>query len=165
MSKTYRLGASQRVVNAVIGSLTRFGLAGRHTYILTVRGRKTGRAYSTPVRLIEDGERWLVAPYGEVDWVRNARAAGKVDIRRAGRSETLRIEEIASDQSAPVLQQYLKRVPAVRPFFDVTPDSPLDDFVSEASRHPVFRLTDEQPGGTAGDDSRSRGLERDPPPA
>ena len=51
----------------------------------------------------------------------------------------LRIEEIASDQSAPVLQQYLKHVPAVRPFFDVTPDSPLNDFVSEASRHPVFR--------------------------
>jgi deazaflavin-dependent oxidoreductase (nitroreductase family) len=123
-------------MNAVIGSLTRFGLAGRHTYILTVRGRKTGRAYSTPVRLIEDGERWLVAPYGEVGWVRNARAAGKVDIRRAGRSETLRIEEIPSDQSAPVLQQYLKRVTAVRPFFDVTPDSPLEDFVSEASRHP-----------------------------
>jgi deazaflavin-dependent oxidoreductase (nitroreductase family) len=99
VSKTYRLGASQRVVNAVIGSLTRFGLAGRHTYILTVRGRKTGRAYSTPVRLIEDGERWLVAPYGEVGWVCNARAAGKVEIRRAGRSETLSIEEVASDQS------------------------------------------------------------------
>jgi hypothetical protein len=45
MSKTYRLGSSQRVVNAVIGSLTRFGLVGRHTYILTVRGRKTGRSY------------------------------------------------------------------------------------------------------------------------
>jgi hypothetical protein len=97
--------------------------------------------------------------------VRNARAVGKVEIRRAGRSEMLRIEEVASDQSAPVLQQYLKRVPAGRPFFAVTPDSPLDDFVSEASRHPVFRLMDEQPGGTAGDDSRSRGLERDPPPA
>ncbi len=96
-SATYRLGASQRFMNAVIGSLTRFGLAGRHTYILTVRGRKTGRAYSTPVRLIEGGERWLVAPYGEVGRVRNARAAGKVEIRRAGRSETLRIEEIASD--------------------------------------------------------------------
>ena len=165
MSKTYRLGASQRVINAVISALTRVGLAGRHTYILTFRGRNTGRAYSTPVRLIEDGDRWLVAPYGEVGWVRNARAAGKVDIRRAGRSETLRIEEITSDQSAPVLQQYLKRVPAVRPFFDVTPNSPLDDFVSEASRHPVFRLTDEQPGGPAGDESRSPGLERDPAPA
>lgn len=104
MGKTYRLGASQHVVNAVIGLLTRFGLAGRHTYILTVRGRKTGRAYPTPVRLIEDGERWLVAPYGEVGRVRRAHAAGKVEIRRAGRSEMLRIEVIASAQSAPVLR-------------------------------------------------------------
>jgi len=45
VSKPHRVGASQRVVNAVIGLLTRFGLAGRHTYIFTVRGRKTGRAY------------------------------------------------------------------------------------------------------------------------
>jgi deazaflavin-dependent oxidoreductase (nitroreductase family) len=144
VAKTYRLGTSRRFVNAVIGPLTRFGLAGRHTYILTVHGRKTGKAYSTPVILIEDDERWLIAPYGDVGWVRNARAAGQVEIRRAGRSETLHIEEVVPEQSAPVLQQYLKRVPVVRPFFDVTTDSPLDAFVSEASRHPVFRLTNEQ---------------------
>jgi deazaflavin-dependent oxidoreductase (nitroreductase family) len=133
-------------VNTLIGPLTRVGLAGRHTYILTVRGRKTGRAYSTPVILIEDGGRWLVAPYGEVGWVRNARATGEVEISRAGRSETLRIEEVAPEQAAPVLKQYLKSVPVVRPFFDVTPDSPLDEFVTEASRHPVFGLTEHRPG-------------------
>jgi len=141
VAKTYRLGASRRLVNAVVGPLTRLGLAGRHTYILTVRGRKTGRAYSTPVLLIEDGERWLVAPYGEVGWVRNARAAGEVEISRARRSEMMGIEEVASEQAAPVLEQYLKSVPVARPFFDVTPKSPLDEFVTEASRHPVFRLT------------------------
>ena len=140
MARTYRLGASRRLVNAVIGPLTRVGLAGRHTYILTVRGRKTGNAYSTPVILIEDGGRWLVAPYGEVGWVRNARAAAEVEISRAGRSETLRIEEVAPEQAAPVLKQYLESVAVVRPFFDVTPDSSLDEFVTEASRHPVFRL-------------------------
>jgi deazaflavin-dependent oxidoreductase (nitroreductase family) len=129
-------------VNAVIGPLARIGLAGRHTYILTVRGRKTGRAYSTPVLLIENGQRWLVAPYGEVGWVRNARAAGEVEISRAGRSEKLRIQEVASLRAAPVLKQYLKSVPVARPFFDVNPGSPLDDFVTEASRHPVFRLTE-----------------------
>jgi hypothetical protein len=92
------------------------------------------------VLLIEDGERWLVAPYGEVGWVRNARAAGEVEISRAGRSEKLHIEEVASEQAAPVLKRYLKSVPVVRPFFDVKPNSPLDDFVTEASRHSVFRL-------------------------
>jgi deazaflavin-dependent oxidoreductase (nitroreductase family) len=141
VAKTYHLGTSRRLVNAVMSPLARRGLAGRHTYILTVRGRKTGRTYSTPVILIEDGERWLVAPYGEVGWVHNARAAGEVQISRAGRSERLCIEEVAPEYSAPVLKQYLKRVPVVRPFFEVTPDSPLADFVTQAPRHPVFRLT------------------------
>jgi deazaflavin-dependent oxidoreductase (nitroreductase family) len=144
MARTYRLGASRRLVNAVIGPLTRVGLAGRHTYILTVRGRKTGKAYesaySTPVILIEDGGCWLVAPYGEVGWVRNARAAAEVEISRARRSETLRIEEVTPEQAAPVLKQYLESVAVVTPFFDVTPDSSLDEFVTEASRHPVLRL-------------------------
>lgn len=133
-------------MNAVIGPLTRLGLAGRHTYVLTVHGRKTGRTYSTPVRLIENGERWLVAPYGEVGWVRNARASGEVQISRAGRSHTLSIEEVAPERAAPVLQRYLKSVPVVRPFFDAKPDSPLEDFVTEASRHPVFRLIERSPG-------------------
>ncbi len=141
MAKTYHLGRARRLVNAVMGPLARVGLAGRHTYILTVTGRKTGRSYSVPVILIENGERWLVAPYGEVGWVRNARAAGEVRISRARRSERLRIEQATPEQSAPVLQRYLKGVPVVRPFFDVTPQSPLADFVAEASQHPVFRLT------------------------
>jgi deazaflavin-dependent oxidoreductase (nitroreductase family) len=123
-----------------MGPLARVGLAGRHAYLLTVRGRKTGRAYSTPVILIEDDDRWLVAPYGDVSWVRNARAAGEVEIRRAGRSETLPIEEATPEQAAPVLKQYLKRVQVVRPFFDVTTNSSLEEFVTEAPRHPVFRL-------------------------
>lgn len=127
-------------MNAVMGPLARVGLAGRHAYLLTVRGRKTGRAYSTPVILIEDDDRWLVAPYGDVSWVRNARAAGEVEIRRAGRSETLPIEEATPEQAAPVLKQYLKRVQVVRPFFDVTTNSSLEEFVTEAPRHPVFRL-------------------------
>ena len=145
MAKTYALGASRRLVNAGISALARLGLAGRHTYILMVKGRKTGRVYSTPVTLIEDGERWLVAPYGEVGWVRNARAAGEVEITRSRRSETMNIEEVAPEQAAPVLKQYLNSVSVVRPFFDVTPESPLDEFVTEAPRHPVFRLTAKQP--------------------
>jgi deazaflavin-dependent oxidoreductase (nitroreductase family) len=141
MAKTYHLGRARRLVNAVMGPLARVGLAGRHTYILTVAGRRTGRPYSVPVILIEDGERWLVSPYGEVNWVRNARAAGVVVLTRARRSERMRIEEVAPEPSAIVLQQYLKQIPVVRPFFDVTPDAPLGAFVTESARHPVFRLT------------------------
>lgn len=64
MAKTYRLGRARRVVNAMMGPLAHAGLAGRHTYNLTVRGGKTGRPYTVPVILIEGDERWLVAPYG-----------------------------------------------------------------------------------------------------
>ena len=141
MAETYRLSGSGRLVNAGIKSLARLGWAGPHTYVLAVRGRKTGKLYETPVTLIENGDRWLVAPYGEVGWVKNARAAGEVQLRRKGRSETLRIEEVAPTAAAPVLRQYLEQVKVVRPFFDVTPTSTPAAFEGEAPRHPVFRLS------------------------
>ena len=75
MAATYRLSLWRRGVNALVRVLLGWGLGPRHTYLLTVRGRKSGRLYSTPVTLVEQrGQRWLVAPYGEVAWVRNARA-------------------------------------------------------------------------------------------
>jgi deazaflavin-dependent oxidoreductase (nitroreductase family) len=116
------------------------GLAGRHTYILAVRGRRTGNRHETPVTLIENGDRWLVAPYGEVGWVRNTRAAGEVELTRARRTENVRIEEATPQEAAPVLKRYLNAVAVVRPFFDVAPDSSIEEFIHEAPHHPVFRL-------------------------
>ncbi|MGA2926504.1 MAG: nitroreductase/quinone reductase family protein [Solirubrobacteraceae bacterium] len=112
MAKAYHVGRARRLVNAAMSPLARIGLAGRHTYNLTVRGRKTGRAYSVPVILIEGGERWLVAPYGEVGWVRNARAAAEVELSRAGRSERVRIDQVVPERAAPILRRYLKAVPS-----------------------------------------------------
>ena len=111
-------------------------------YLLTVVGRRSGTPHTTPVTLVEgdDGRRWLVAPYGAVGWVLNARAAGKVKLQRGRRSEDLEIDEVGADEAADVLRTYLRAGRVVRPFFDVTPDSPLDEFAAEASRHPVFRL-------------------------
>jgi deazaflavin-dependent oxidoreductase (nitroreductase family) len=145
VARTYHLSPSRRLVNTLIRRLARWGIAGRHTYVLTVRGRTSGRLHSTPVMLVEDGERWLVAPYGAVAWVRNARAAGSVEIRRGRRSETLRVEEVPPERAAPVLRTHLTKVPVVRPFFDARPGSPLEAFVAEAPRHPVFRLTQAPP--------------------
>ena len=140
MPRPYRLSGSRRLVNAAIKPLARLGLAGRHTYVLAVRGRKTGKRYETPVSLVENGDRWLVAPYGEVAWVRNARAAGEVELTRARQTQRFRIQEVSANESASVLKRYLKAAPVVRPFFDVTLDSSLEDFIAEAPSHPVFRL-------------------------
>jgi deazaflavin-dependent oxidoreductase (nitroreductase family) len=140
VARTYRLSPIRRLVNRVVAPLTRTPLAPPHTYLLTVPGRATGQPRSTPVTLIENGERWLVAPYGEVGWVRNVRAAGEVTLSRRGRSERLRTEEATAEQAAPVLKRYLRWAVVVRPFFDVRPDASLEDFEAEAQRHPVFRL-------------------------
>jgi deazaflavin-dependent oxidoreductase (nitroreductase family) len=110
-------------------------------YLLTVRGRRTGARDSTPVTLVEQStNHWLVAPYGEVSWVRNARAAGQVTLSRGRRSETVAIVELRPAEAAPVLQQYVTEVPITRPFFDAKPDSPVEAFVAEAPGHPVFRI-------------------------
>jgi deazaflavin-dependent oxidoreductase (nitroreductase family) len=138
--QTYRLTATRRLVNVVIRRLALLGFAGQHTYLLTVPGRRSGHIYSTPVRLIENGERWLVAPYGDVCWVKNARAAGEVTLKRGRRSEKVKIEEVSPAEAAPVLRQYVQQVAVTRPFFDAGPDSPLEAFEAEASRHPAFRL-------------------------
>jgi deazaflavin-dependent oxidoreductase (nitroreductase family) len=125
----------------MIRASLRLGVSPPNTYLLSVRGRKTGMIYSTPVTLVErDGQRWLVAPYGEVSWVKNARAAGEVTLSRGAKSETVRLVELSPDEAAPVLKQYLTRIAVVRPYFDVTPRSELREFVGEASRHPVFRI-------------------------
>ena len=141
MAATYRLGAVRRLANALIRGLLRVGLGPPRTYLLTVRGRKTGRPLSTPVTLVEaEGRRWLVSPYGEVAWVRNARAAGRVALARGRHAETVTVRELPSAESAAVLKRYITEVPITRPYFDVRPDSPLADFVAEAPRHPVFLL-------------------------
>jgi hypothetical protein len=91
-------------VNAVIGQLKRFGLAGRaHLHLHGPRPHRPTRLFNVTVN--EDDERWLVAPYREVGWVRNARAAGGVEIRRDGRPEALCIEELGPEQSALVVQR------------------------------------------------------------
>jgi deazaflavin-dependent oxidoreductase (nitroreductase family) len=141
MAATYRLGLGRRAANRLVRLLLRLGLMPGPTYLLTVPGRRTGRPMSTPVTLVEDdGERWLVAPYGDVGWVRNARAAGQVTLSRGGRSETLPIRELSPADAAPVLQRYVTRVPITRPYFDARPDSPLTAFETESPRHPVFVL-------------------------
>ena len=141
MARPYRLGFWRRSVNRIIHALLQVGLGPPHTYLLTVPGRRSQKPYSTPVTLVEEnGDRWLVAPYGEVGWVKNARAAGQVTLERGRRSETVRIAELLPDEAAPVLKKYLSRLPVVWPFFDVTPKSQIADFVAEAPRHPVFRI-------------------------
>jgi deazaflavin-dependent oxidoreductase (nitroreductase family) len=142
VAATYRLSPGRRAANRLVRLLLTLGLMPGPTYLLTVAGRRTGRPLSTPVTLVEDGgARWLVAPYGDVAWVRNARAAGRVTLTRGRHVESVSIRELSATDAAPVLQRYVTRVPITRPYFDASPDSSLAAFEAEAPRHPVFAIS------------------------
>lgn len=141
MAEAYELNGMRRFINSIMKQMTRWGIGPQRTYTLTVVGRKSGKPYSTPVSLVEqDGQRWLVAPYGEVSWVKNARVAGQVTLSRGGKSETVKIEEVDALTAAPILKSYIKNEAITRPYFDSKPDSPVEAFASEAHKHPVFRI-------------------------
>ena len=141
MAARYRLGLGRRAGNAVVRALLALGLGPRSTFLLGVAGQRSGTLRYTPVTLVEEGDqRWVVAPYGEVAWVRNLRAAGKATLSRGWRTDPIRVREIASDEAAPVLKMYVTRALITRPYFDAKPESDLAAFRAEAPRHPVFAI-------------------------
>ena len=138
--REYRMSGGDRVGNAIFGVLARAGIGPAH--LLTTRGRRTGRPRTVPVILVQqDGLRWLVAPYGAVSWVLNARAAGRVTLRRGRDRRDYTFRELSAAESAPILKRYLRIAPAARPYFQAGTDSAVGEFVAEAHRHPVFELT------------------------
>lgn len=87
-----------------------------------------------------DGARWLVAPCGERNWVRNARAAGWVELRRGRVRERLAVRETGPAEAVPVLHEYFRLGRVTRPCFEVSLESSEAAWLAEAPRHPVFRL-------------------------
>ena len=97
---------SWRAGNAVVSLFARVGVGPIH--LLTTRGSKSGRPHTNPVVPVEyDGKRWLVAPYGAVAWVHNARAAGRVTLRYGRAMREYAIREATADEAGPVLRRYV----------------------------------------------------------
>ena len=120
----------ERTFNRALGALVGLGLGPRDYYVLQVRGRKSGRLFSTPVNVIElQGTRFLVAPRGRTQWVRNGEAAGEVALKRGRSVRRFR------------LRAYLDRFTATtRRYFPVPAGSPPEEFAAIAPRYPVFEL-------------------------
>ena len=128
-----------RAGNAFVSVLARAGVGPIH--LLTTRGSRSGRPHTIPVVPVDyDGRRWLVAPYGAVAWVHNARAAGQVSLRYGRATREYAIREVTADEAGPVLKRYVAIATKTRAQFKATQDSPVEDFVAEADRHPVFEL-------------------------
>ena len=101
---------TRNVFNRVVAWLTRLGVSVWGSRILEVRGRTSGEPRRTPVNVLTlDGTRYLVAPRGQTQWVRNIRAAGEADLLLGGRREHVRVTEVPDADKEPILRAYLKR--------------------------------------------------------
>ena len=135
----------EQALNGLMGALVGWGVGPSYSYLLEVTGRKTGRVYSTPVNLLEyNGKRYLVAPRGETQWVRNARAQGSVSLKRGRSRLQYQIRTVDDPQKPVLLKEYLERYKAaVQRYFPVRAGSTVDAFSAIASRYPVFELLPE----------------------
>lgn len=132
------------VFNRLVALVTRGGISVLGSRVLEVPGRSSGQPRRTPVNLLSfEGERYLVAPRGETQWVRNLRASGGGRLLVGRRAESFSASELADADKPPVLRAYLKRWKVeVSAFFDgVGPDSTEQELLAAAPKHPVFRLT------------------------
>ena len=115
----------------------------RPMYLLTVQGRKSGQPRTTPIVVIEeDGQRYLLAPFGAVDWVRNLRAAGTAVLTRGRRDEQVQARELGRDEAGLALKRSVEGgIPSfLTKYFDVTKESSLEECERAVELHPVFLL-------------------------
>jgi deazaflavin-dependent oxidoreductase (nitroreductase family) len=132
----------ERLFNKVFGVLVGLGLGPRDYYLLQTRGRTSGRLRSTPVNVVDvDGRRYLVAPRGRTQWVRNVEAGSTVVLKSGRRRATYRVRSLGEAERPVVLQAYLARFGSfVQRYFPVPAGSPPSAFVAVAGNYPVFEL-------------------------
>jgi hypothetical protein len=133
-----------RIFNPILNFLAgRLGVSFRGAHVLSVQGRKTGQWRSIPVNpLTLGGKRYLVAPRGETEWVRNIRVSRTARLTLGGRSETVRVEEVADGDKAPILRAYLTvwALEVGRFFRGVGADASDAELIRIGPHHPIFRI-------------------------
>jgi deazaflavin-dependent oxidoreductase (nitroreductase family) len=132
-----------RIINRAFGFLVKLGLGLSHNFLIEVRGRKSGLIYSTPVNVLDyKGKKYLVAPRGETQWVRNAIVSREATLVKGTKRETVRLRPIADEAKAEILKTYLDRYKlTVQRYFPVPAGSPTEAFEPLAPRYPVFEIT------------------------
>ena len=132
----------EKIFNRIFGLVVGLGLGFSYNYLLQVRGRKSGKLYSTPINLLEyKGKRYLVAPRGRTQWVRNAEAAGEVILKKGSSRPIFRLRPLPAAEKPEILKAYLDAFKReVQRYFPVAAGSPPEAFVEIASSYPAFEL-------------------------
>jgi deazaflavin-dependent oxidoreductase (nitroreductase family) len=113
--------------------------------LITIRGRKSGLPRTTPLAIIEvAGRRWVWAPWGDVQWVRNLRAAGRATITVRGRTEQVTATELDPTQRVAFFRDTLgplaRSIPLGVWFIRTVDQVDLSDPVEAAAGRCVFEL-------------------------
>ncbi len=134
--------AGEKIFNRLFGFLVGLGLGFSYNYLLEVRGRETGKLYSTPINLLElQGKRYLVAPRGRTQWVRNAEAAGEVTLKKGSTRRKFHLRPISDAEKPPILKAYLDTFRReVQRYFPIPAGSPAEAFAVIAESYPAFEL-------------------------
>jgi len=137
-----------KMLNSAWAAVAATGITSGYVVTLEVTGRKSGRSVSLPVVIaVVAGQRYLVSMLGEnVHWVRNVRAAGGRAVLRSGGREVIHLEEVATEQRAPILRAYLQRASGARSHMPVPKDAALAEFAKIAAAFPVFRVVSHEAG-------------------
>ncbi len=132
----------EALFNRALGLLVGLGIGPAYMQLLQVRGRKTGRVYSTPINLLQvAGKPYLVAPRGRTQWVRNAEATGEILLKRGREERKYRLRPVPDGEKPEILKLYLDSYKsAVQPYFPVPAGSPAAAFRDIAANYPVFEL-------------------------
>ena len=130
------------IFNRVFGFLVGLGIGPGYMRVLQVRGRKTGRVYSSPVNVLQfQGKSYLVAPRGRTQWVRNSEVTREIVLKRGRTQQSFRLCPIPDAQKPEILKLYLDSYKsAVQRFFPVRAGAPAEDFRPIAHSYPVFEL-------------------------
>lgn len=157
MAKTFQVTTASRVQNMMFKLLVGIGInMVGGVSLLTVPGRKTGKPIVTPLAVfLQKDQRYLITPYGEVNWVRNLRAAGgQATLTRSRRTEKIRAVELPPAEAALVFMEAIRTgPPGISPksvqsynenilsqYLNIPIDSSLEAYEHEVLTHPVFRL-------------------------
>jgi deazaflavin-dependent oxidoreductase (nitroreductase family) len=132
----------EKVFSRALGYLVGLGIGPAYMYLLQVRGRKSGRLYETPVNMLDlEGKRYLVAPRGRTQWVRNAEATGEIALKKGRSRQSYRLRPIPDGEKPPLLKLYLERfITQVQRYFTVKAGSAAEAFREVAPNYPVFEL-------------------------
>ncbi|WP_070012690.1 nitroreductase family deazaflavin-dependent oxidoreductase [Streptomyces abyssalis] len=151
---------TRRVLNPALAWLTRRGISVAGSRVLAVRGRKSGQWRRTPVNpLPYEGDRYLVAPRGHVQWTHNMRAAGGGQLHKGKHVEDFRAEELPDAEKPEILRAYLAKWSweAGAFFKGLSARSTDAELLADAHKFPVFRITAAATPASGGDGSPDTG--------